>query len=67
MMSPQAPAGIHLPSPSFWPIVLAASVLLVAAGILSTWIVSLVGVVGLIASIVGWVLENRQAGEAAHG
>jgi len=66
-MSPQSPAGIHLPSPSFWPILLAASVLLVAAGILSTWIVSLVGVVGLIASIVGWVLENRPSGEATHG
>jgi hypothetical protein len=56
-----------MPSPSYWPILLAASVTLIAAGVLSTWILSLVGVVGLIASIVGWVLENRPSGEAHHG
>jgi cytochrome c oxidase subunit 1 len=50
---------IHLPKPSYWPIVLALSVLLIAAGVVFSWILSLVGVISLLAALVGWTLENR--------
>ena len=42
---------IHLPSPSFWPIVLAFGMALIAVGVVSTIIVSIVGVVVLLVAI----------------
>jgi cytochrome c oxidase subunit 1 len=53
---------IHMPSPSFWPLVLAFSFLLISLGMVSTKIVSLVGVVVLLTAIAGWALENRAEG-----
>lgn len=57
---------IHLPSPSFWPIVLAFGMALTAVGVVSTIIVSIVGVVVLLVAIAGWTLENRAAKQEAH-
>ena len=51
--------NIHLPSPSFWPITLAFSMLLISAGVVSNIIVSIVGVILLLVSIAGWTMENR--------
>lgn len=51
---------VHLPSPSYWPITLAFSFALISIGVVSNVIVSIVGVLGLLASIAGWTLENRQ-------
>jgi cytochrome c oxidase subunit 1 len=50
---------IHLPQPSWWPIVLALGVLLIALGIVFTWFISLLGVGVMLGAIVGWTLENR--------
>ena len=50
---------IHLPSPSFWPIVLAFGLALIAVGVVSFVILSVVGVIVLLVSIAGWTLENR--------
>lgn len=52
---------IHLPSPSYWPIILAFGMTLMAVGVVSTIFISLVGVVVLFAAIVGWTWENRDA------
>jgi len=57
---------IHLPAPSFWPIVLAFGMALIAIGVVSTVIVSIVGVVVLLVAIAGWTLENRATGQEAH-
>jgi len=57
---------IHLPSPSYWPIVLAFGLALIAVGVVSTIIVSIVGVVVLLVAIAGWTLENRAAGQGEH-
>jgi cytochrome c oxidase subunit 1 len=51
--------AVHLPQPSWWPIVLALGVLLIALGVVFTWIIGLLGVVVLLGAIVGWTLENR--------
>lgn len=56
---------IHLPAPSYWPIVLAFGMALIAIGVVSSIIVSIVGVVVLLVSIAGWTLENRAAGKEA--
>ena len=66
----QTPEHIHLPQPSFWPILLALGVVLIAIGIVSTVIISAIGALLTLASIIGWTLENRataQAEEAHHG
>jgi cytochrome c oxidase subunit 1 len=51
---------IHLPPPSFWPIVLAAGMTLMAIGIIFTVIVAAVGLVVMMAAIIGWTAENRE-------
>jgi cytochrome c oxidase subunit 1 len=53
---------IHVPAPSFWPVLLAGGLLLIAIGVVSTIIVSLVGALVLLAAIGGWAMENREAG-----
>jgi cytochrome c oxidase subunit 1 len=50
---------IHLPGPSYWPIALAFSMVLISIGVVSNFIVSILGVIGLLVSIAGWTLENR--------
>lgn len=50
---------IHLPSPSFWPIVLAFGFSLIAIGVVSSIFVSIIGIVVTFLAIAGWTLENR--------
>jgi len=57
---------IHLPPPSYWPIALAFGLALIAIGVVSTFIVSLVGVVVMLASIAGWTMENRTLEKEGH-
>ncbi len=54
-----ADPDIHLPAPSYWPIVLAFGLLLIVVGIIFTPIISAVGVIVMLAAIVGWTGENR--------
>ena len=58
-MSSQPTPDIELPQPSYWPITLAVGLLLIGVGIVSTVILSLIGVIILLVSIAGWVRENR--------
>ena len=50
---------IHLPSPSYWPIVLAFGLTLISAGVIWGFYISIVGVIVLLIAIGGWTLENR--------
>lgn len=54
---------IHLPSPSFWPILLACGFGLIAIGVVSSIFVSILGVVVVLVTIAGWALENRAEDE----
>jgi len=56
---------IHLPSPSYWPIILAFGMTLIAIGAVATVFISIVGVVVLLVAIVGWTWENRDAEQEA--
>jgi len=51
--------AIHLPPPSYWPIALALGIVLIAIGIIFSLIISGVGVLVMLAAIVGWTQENR--------
>ena len=55
---------MEIPAPSFWPFVLAFGLLLMAAGVIFSLIISVVGVVVLLVSLVGWTLENRADSDA---
>jgi hypothetical protein len=57
---------IHLPGPSFWPIVLAGGLVLIAIGVVSSFTFSIVGILILLTAIGGWAMENRAEGEAGH-
>jgi len=57
---------IHLPDPSYWPIALAFGLVLIAIGVVSSFLISLLGVITLLVSLAGWTLENRAAGREEH-
>ncbi|HMQ24612.1 MAG TPA: cytochrome c oxidase subunit I [Acidimicrobiales bacterium] len=64
----QAPGatGIHLPSPSYWPIVLAFGLPFIGYGLIySLWWAALGGVI-VIAGIYGWALEPADDDENPH-
>ena len=46
-----------LPGPTCMPFVLAFSVMLLGWGLLSTWIISAAGLVGICISLYGWIKE----------
>jgi len=57
---------IHLPPPSYWPIALAFGMTLLGAGMVSTIIVSIVGVIVIVVSVAGWTMENRRLNQEDH-
>lgn len=67
-MAQDASPEIHLPPPSFWPIVLAFGLTLIAIGIIFGLVISGLGVIVLLVAIAGWTQENRKLSsvEEAH-
>jgi len=57
---------IHLPPPSYWPIALAFGLVLIAIGVVSSFIISIVGIVVMLVAIAGWTMENRALGQEEH-
>jgi hypothetical protein len=49
--------GVLLPVPTAWPMVLALGVALMIAGMVTHWVISLLGVVLVLRSAVGWFFE----------
>jgi hypothetical protein len=50
----------HVPKPSIWPILVAAGITMMVVGVLSHWLVSVVGIILLVVSLGGWTQENRE-------
>jgi cytochrome c oxidase subunit 1 len=63
---PGDPTGVHLPSPSYWPIVLAAGLPLIGYGVIFNLIWAIPGVLLLIAGFTGWILEPSTDDEIPH-
>ena len=59
---------VHVPPPSYWPIVMAGGLVLIAIGVISSFAASIIGVIVLLVSIGGWAMENRaeEENEAHH-
>jgi hypothetical protein len=54
---------VHLPTPTSWPIVLSLGITLLLAGLVTQWVISLLGVVLIVPAAVGWfrqVLPHEQ-------
>jgi cytochrome c oxidase subunit I len=49
--------GVHLPSPSYWPLVVCVSFPLIAYGLLYTLWLTLIGVIVFVTGIYGWAIE----------
>jgi len=48
-----------MPKPSYWPLALAVSFVVLSIGIMISWIVIVIGAVLVVASVIGWSLERR--------
>lgn len=57
------PDTIHMPSPSYWPIFIAAGVALIGGGILSHFALSFIGGFIVFAGVIGWSNEPTVAPE----
>ena len=60
------PKSIHMPSPSYWPIVAAAGVALIGGGLLSHYALSFVGGAIAFLGVIGWGNEPAAAPEEQH-
>lgn len=58
---------VHLPSPSYWPLVTAVGLPIIGYGLLYTWWLCLIGGLITVAGIYGWALEPPDDPDAAHG
>ncbi|MEI7547797.1 MAG: cytochrome c oxidase subunit 4, partial [Actinomycetota bacterium] len=56
-----ADTHIHMPSPSYWPIVLAFGLPIIAYGVIFNLLLSVVGAAILLLGVFGWVLEPSVA------
>jgi hypothetical protein len=57
---------IHIPLPSFWPILLAGGLVLIVIGVVSSFIFSILGIIVLLITVGGWAMENRAEEESEH-
>jgi len=64
---PGGATDVHLPSPSYWPIVAAFSLPIIAYGLIYTLWLCLVGGIILVTALFGWALEPPDAPGGDHG
>jgi cytochrome c oxidase subunit 1 len=57
---------VHLPSPSYWPLVTALGLPVIGYGLLYTWWLCLIGGLIVVAGIYGWAMEPPDDPDAAH-
>lgn len=53
------PLPAHIPPPTWWPSATALAVVLILFGVVTTPVFSLVGLLGFIVSLGGWIGEMR--------
>ena len=49
----------HIPRPTYWPAVLAFGLTFALWGLITTWIISVVGIVQVAISVAGWIGDLR--------
>lgn len=53
------PHGMHIPEPTYMPVVMAIGIICMLWGIVTTYLITLVGVALFVISIWGWIGELR--------
>ena len=59
-------SSVHLPSPSYWPIIVAAGLPLIAYGLIFTYWLAGVGGLMVVAGLFGWGFEPSVDPDAGH-
>lgn len=49
----------HLPKPTYWPFFLAMGLMFMGWGLLTTWLISIAGVIVFVISLTGWINNTR--------
>jgi type IV secretory pathway TrbD component len=60
---PEAPAAgetIHLPGPTYLPIITAVGIAIAVVGVVQSWLIVALGVLITLVAVVRWVRETRQ-------
>jgi cytochrome c oxidase subunit 1 len=60
-------ANIHMPSPSYWPIVVAFSLPVIALGVIYLHVIMVVGLAIFLGGVYGWVMEPSAEDHGDHG
>jgi type IV secretory pathway TrbD component len=58
--APPAGEAIHLPGPSYLPIVVAVGVTIAVVGVVRSWLIVALGVIITLVAVVRWIRETRQ-------
>jgi type IV secretory pathway TrbD component len=58
--APPAGEAIHLPGPSYLPIVTAVGITISVVGVVQSWLIVALGVIVTLVAVVRWVRETRQ-------
>jgi type IV secretory pathway TrbD component len=58
--APPAGEAIHLPGPSYLPIVTAVGITIIVVGVVQSWLIVAFGAIVTLVAVVRWVRETRQ-------
>ena len=56
---PEATEQVHMPEPSYLPVVVALGITLMLVGVVLTWIITIIGAVPFAIGVVLWVRDTR--------
>lgn len=56
---PEATEQVHMPEPSYLPVLVAFGITLMLVGVVLTWILTIIGVVPFVVGVVRWIREAR--------
>ena len=51
---------VHLPGPSYLPVIVAAGVTMIVAGVVLSWLISALGALITLIAVIRWVRETRE-------
>jgi hypothetical protein len=56
---PEATEQVHMPEPSYLPVVVALGVTLMLVGVVLAWFITIIGVIPFVVGVVLWVRSTR--------
>ena len=56
---PEATEQVHMPEPSYLPVLVALGITLMLVGVVLTWIITIIGVIPFVVGVVLWIRGTR--------